>query len=315
MKDEDIKRINERIKEILMPEEPKELYEAMRHLILSGGKRIRPIVSMHSAGAVKPPARDLGLDVGVAIELIHNFTLIHDDIMDKSQMRRHVKTTHVIFGEPIAIDAGDALFARAFLMLYDLPHTRRLLGEVAQTSYDLCRGQAMDVLGSTKLEQESLGGYLKMIELKTARLFQASARCGGIVADATNEELDALGNFGLNLGMAFQIQDDVLDVTDNKKTGKALGGDIVEGKTTILVVHALENADENDKQIIRKGLGRKGSVQDVIGAFKRSGSIDFAKNLAEEYAQNARRALGRLKDSEDKNILIEVLDYMMKRES
>ncbi|PKK81191.1 MAG: hypothetical protein CVT47_03730, partial [Thermoplasmata archaeon HGW-Thermoplasmata-2] len=269
--EDDVKKVNSRINEILIPDEPRELSEAMRHLILSGGKRLRPIIAMHSAGAIKPGAVGKGIDVGVALELIHNFTLIHDDIMDRSLMRRHVKTTHIVFGDEIAIDAGDGLFAKALLLIYEMPHTRRLLGEVSQMVYDLCRGQAMDIIGSQKSKslrvreskesarnvecsrasfgsteskcqtargrnaeygfrnlqsrdsktpdlpnsiddsQTSLDWYLKMIEYKTARLLEVSARCGAIVAGATDAQQDALGRFGWNLGMAFQIQDDLLD--------------------------------------------------------------------------------------------------------
>ena len=369
--EDDVKKVNSRINEILIPDEPRELSEAMRHLILSGGKRLRPIIAMHSAGAIKPGAVGKGIDVGVALELIHNFTLIHDDIMDKSLMRRHVKTTHIVFGDEIAIDAGDGLFAKALLLIYEMPHTRRLLGEVSQMVYDLCRGQAMDVIGSQKSKslrvreskesrksesprvvesdskdpqtprldrltqqyrydsktpdlpnsiddsQTSLDWYLKMIEYKTARLLEVSARCGAIVAGATDAQQEALGRFGWNLGMAFQIQDDLLDAIGGERTGKAVGGDIREGKNTILVVYALSaasSASEKDRKTIRSGMGRGDKVGEVIEAFRRAGSIDFARKLAVEYAENARKAISKLKDSKDKEILIQILDYAVKRE-
>jgi geranylgeranyl diphosphate synthase type I len=312
--DDEMKAINKRIEEALPHEEPREFSDAMRHLILSGGKRLRPIIAMHAAGAVDVKMAEKGMEAGIALELIHNFTLIHDDIMDKSLMRRHVKTTHVLFGEELAIDAGDGLFAKALLLLYDLPHTRRLSAEVSQMVYDLCRGQAMDILGGKKKDEKDLKWYLKMIEYKTARLLETAAKCGAIVADATEGSQNALGQFGWNLGMAFQIQDDLLDAIGGEKTGKAVGGDIKEGKNTILVVHALEKASEKDRKIIRNGLGRDDKVQEVIGAFKRAGSLEFAQRLASEYTENARNALSKLKDSKDKEILMQILDYTLKRE-
>lgn len=311
----DVKMVNNRIEEILPMEEPRELSDAMRHLILSGGKRLRPVITMHSAGAIKPDSKKQGLEAGVALELIHNFTLIHDDIMDKSQMRRHVKTTHVVFGEDMAINAGDAMFAKAFSMLYELPHTRRLVGEVSIMVHDLCKGQAMDILGGKNHDAKDLKWYLKMIEYKTAKLLQSSARCGAIVAGAGDAETELLGNFAWNLGMAFQIQDDLLDVLgDDTKTGKAVGGDIREGKNTVLVVHALENAAAKDKKIILEGLGRGDKIPEVINAFKRAGSIDFARRLADEYSKNSRNCIMKLKDSQDKEILMQILDYTLKRE-
>ncbi|MDD5502775.1 MAG: polyprenyl synthetase family protein [Candidatus Thermoplasmatota archaeon] len=313
--DNEVKIINKRIEEVLPIEEPKELSDAMRHLILSGGKRLRPIITMHAAGAIDAKMAEKGLEAGVALELIHNFTLIHDDIMDKSLMRRHVKTTHVIFGEDMAINAGDAMFAKAFSMFYDLPHTRRLVGEVSLMVHDLCKGQAMDILGGRTRDGKDLKWYLKMIEYKTAKLLQSSARCGAIVAGATDRETDLLGAFAWDLGMAFQIQDDLLDaIGDDAKTGKAVGGDIKEGKNTILVVHALENASAKEKKIIQGGLGRGDKIKEVIEAFKRAGSMDFAKRLADEYAGNARKSLQKLKNSKDKEILMQILDYTLKRE-
>jgi geranylgeranyl diphosphate synthase type I len=312
---EDLKMINKRIEEVLVKEEPQELSDAMRHIILSGGKRLRPIITMHSAGAIDTKTAEKGMEAGVALELIHNFTLIHDDIMDKSQMRRHVKTTHVVFGEDMSINAGDAMFAKAFGMFYELPHTRRLVGEVSLMVHDLCKGQAMDILGGRNRESKDLKWYLKMIEYKTARLLQSSARCGAIVAGATENETELLGNFAWNLGMAFQIQDDLLDaVGDDAKTGKAVGGDIKEGKNTILAVHALENASEKDRKIIREGLGRDDKIKEVIEAFRRAGSMDFAQKMASEYTENARKSLQKLKDSKDKEILMQILDYTLKRE-
>lgn len=245
------KLIEEEIRKNISDIEPTELYKSSAHLIEAGGKRIRPSLVLLSTESVGGKIED-ALNAATAIELIHTFSLIHDDIMDKDEVRRGRATVHVIWGEPLAILAGDVLFSKAFeVMLKSNIDEKRLvkvLDVMTKACVNLCKGQAYDMLFEKNFEVKEKE-YLEMIYYKTASLIAASTKIGAIIGNGSKEEINALYNYGKFLGLAFQIHDDYLDIAgDEKQLGKPVGSDIVEGKMTLIAIKALNEANKEDRE-------------------------------------------------------------------
>jgi len=300
---------------------PATLYDAARHLPVGGGKRLRPFLVMLSCESVFGDAEKT-LPFGAALELMHNFTLVHDDIMDKSNLRRNVPTVHIKFGEPAAILAGDLLFARSFEVMHDLSVDcqifKRLNYDLIQCILDICEGQQLDMdFEQRKIITEE--EYIDMITRKTAVLFRLAAKGGAIIGDGSEDEVSALTDYGLYLGLSFQIWDDYLDISSNEEIlGKDIGNDIRNGKKTLIAVYSLQHAAGENKQVLDEVFGNSNASDDdvkrVFTLFKEMGSINYAKKTAIEYNKKAKNVLDVLKDSEAKEILKELADYSIKRE-
>lgn len=302
---------------------PKSLYDATRYLPMLKGKRLRPIMCMlvsHAFGGEEGTAREFGS----ALELIHNFTLVHDDIMDNDDKRRGKPTVHIKYDEATAINAGDALFAKSFEVLtgLDLPPATvvELVREVALMSRLIVEGQQMDVRFETR-KRVTQAEYLEMIEKKTAVMFQTAARGGAEIAGCDREIVDAMAEFGLTVGIGFQIWDDVLDVIGNeKKLGKPVGSDIRKGKHTIMIIHALHRGTGEQLAMLDRaiGSGEGGTQEDVqaaIDVLRETGSIDMASGMALEYATRAKHILeSKVPPSRYRDLLHELVDYMVMRE-
>ena len=312
---------NKELENYLKNGRPQALYDAARHLPMGGGKRLRPCISMLSCEAVSGDIKKV-MPLAIALELVHNFTLVHDDIMDKSHLRRNLPTVHVKFGEPTAIMAGDLLFAKAFEAMNDISSDFSVFKELnlslVKCIEEICEGQQFD-MEFEKRTNVTEKEYLEMIQKKTAVLFMFAAEGGGIVGGGTNEEVKALKEYGKCLGLAFQIWDDYLDMSSNEATlGKDIGNDIRNGKKTLIAVHSLNNAVGDDKKILNEIFGnRNASEQDVkkvFNLFRKTKSVDYAKNTALKYNAEAKKSLDVLDDSDAKQILIELADYSIKRE-
>ena len=300
---------------------PKQLYDAARHLPLAGGKRLRPVISMLSCIAVGGKENQV-IPFGIALELLHNFTLVHDDIMDNSNLRRNTPTVHIKYGEPTAIIAGDLLFTKSFEAMHDLKidlqYFKRLDYGLTQTIREICEGQQLDMeFEKRKIVTEK--EYLGMIWKKTAALFMFSAEGGAIVGGGSEEEIKALRSYGEFLGLAFQIRDDYLDMSSDEKTlGKDIGNDIRNGKKTLIAVHTLNNATGKKKEILNNIFGNKMAteqdIKKIYEIFKEFKSIDYVKKTAESYSKKAKMALKNIDESHAKQILLELADYSIKRE-
>ena len=293
----------------------------MRYALAAGGKQIRPVLLLLANEAVGGQTEH-ALNAAAAVELVHNFTLVHDDIMDNSHMRRNIPTVHVKFGEPTAILAGDFLFAKSFEAMHslsvDLPIFKELEYGLIKCVEDICKGQQLDM----EFEKRTIvteDEYLRMIQKKTAVLFRFAARGGAIIGKGSKDEINALTDYGRFLGLAFQIWDDYLDISSNESVlGKDIGNDIRNGKKTLIAVHSIENLDNKNKDILKNIFGNKNAtdadIKKIFQLFKESKSIEYAKNAALDYSNKAKKSLKILKDSHAKRILEELADYSIRRE-
>jgi geranylgeranyl diphosphate synthase, type I len=320
------KKVDSFIKEVVdIDAEPQTLYRASRQIIDAGGKRLRPFVVLKSCRLVNGRDED-AIPTAAALELLHTFTLIHDDIMDQDEKRRGVTTVHTQWGVPIAIVAGDLLFAKVYESVTSYTDTKsvkpkrilQVMKELSEATIILCEGQTRDMMFEDK-ETVSEEEYLEMIQGKTAALFEASARCGGILGGGTKKQVDRLGKFGHFSGMAFQIIDDVLALTaDEKVLKKPVGNDIREGKRTLMVVYALKKAKAAQRQKILETLGNQNAtpeqIQETIKLIDSLGAIRYAKNLAEKYINKAKKALSVFPDSDDKEDLLSLSDLIFDRQ-
>jgi geranylgeranyl diphosphate synthase type I len=312
---------DKQLEKFLSNGEPETLYDAARHILLAGGKRLRPCLAMISCEAVSGDVRN-AMPLTIALELTHNFTLIHDDIMDKSKLRRKIPTVHIKFGEPTAIIAGDLLFAKAFEAIHGISGDLSVFKNVEYGLIDCIReiseGQQMD-MEFEKRNNITEDEYLKMILKKTAVLFMYAAEAGAILGGGTKEQASALNEYGKSLGLGFQIHDDYLDMSSDEKTlGKDIGNDIRNGKKTLIVVHCLNNASGNDKKLLEKFFGNSKTTDDevkqVYNLFKKIGSIEYAKNTAVQYCEKAKNSLEILPYTNAKQILLELAEYSIRRE-
>lgn len=313
--------IDDQLLSYLEDGEQAKLIRAVRHYPEAGGKRLRPVLAMLVADAIAGEG-EKAIPFGCCLEIIHNFTLIHDDVMDEDTLRRGRPAVHVLFDVPTAIIAGDAMFARGFevLAMVDTPEgeLRRLLSLVAKTVWIIAEGQQMDIDFESR-ESVSVGEYLEMIEKKTAVLFACAAKGAAIVAGGGQELERDMYDYALLLGLGFQIWDDVLGITaDEERLGKPVGSDIRNGKRTLIVLHALEHADDDSKRMILSSLGCENAtdeeVVNVIRELEKTGSIEFARNKAREFAKNAHKCLESLPDSDSKELLKALVDYSVNRD-
>lgn len=309
-----VKMVNESIPKFLPIVPPDEMYLAMNHLLDAGGKRLRPsalIVAAEAVGGIPENVTPAAL----AIELIHNVCLIHDDIMDGADMRRGYPTVHKIWGVPGGIIAGDALYSKAFEILSCVksgsPQIIESMQILSKTCSEICEGQWMDIYFQ-KRKDVTESEYLQMVEKKTAVLFAAGLKIGAVLSNASKEEAQALWDFGCLAGVGFQIYDDVIDLIASEGIlGKPEGMDIIEGKHTLIIIHALSKGVTIDV-LGKKDVSRK-EISAVIRTLKETGSIDYALNVAAGFIEAGKSALRVLPESEAKRILIGFADYMIAR--
>ena len=285
----------------LVKGDPKDLYDASMHLIKAGGKRLRPL-ALTLAGRMYGLSESLGIKAGASVEILHNFTLIHDDIMDKDTLRRGVPTVHTVYGTDMAIIAGDLLFAKAFealteLINYDIDPGRIVSAakELSWAAVTVAEGQALDMSFERKVDV-SVDDYITMVFKKTAALFKSSLVIGALLAGAPEEEIEKLTEYGSDIGIAFQIRDDILGlVGDEKVLGKPVFSDLREGKKTILVIYALSRLDDEGRSELLNALGnREASIDELRRAaelIKSTGAVEYADHLAEKYIESGLQAL------------------------
>lgn len=299
-----------------------ELRAAMRWIPLAGGKRLRPVLAQMVGEAVGGArGARAALPVGVALEIIHNFTLVHDDIMDRSDLRRNRVTVHKKWNESTAINAGDALFARAFEIMQDVPGSDalkvELYGAVATMVRGIAEGQQWD-MQFEQAKRVTRPQYLLMIERKTALMFSTGAYCGARSAGAAKRLARELEEYGRSLGIAFQIQDDLLDLGAlEKDLGKPIGKDIRNGKRTIMVIDALGTLSGQRLRDFTWILGNpdasKAQVKHAVALMDECGALARARALADRYGENARHNLRWLKRGPARDRLEALVSFVTSR--
>ncbi|MDQ7064539.1 MAG: polyprenyl synthetase family protein [candidate division KSB1 bacterium] len=289
-------QIVERIARAIDSETPVSLYEPIKYTMQGGGKRLRPVLLLLTVEALGGDVQ-AAMPAAVAVELLHNFTLVHDDIMDNDATRRGRATVHEKWDTSVALLAGDGLVALAYqtLLSTQSPHTLRISRLFTTALIDLCKGQALDREFETR-DDVSMDEYLDMISKKTARLLSLCAQMGAILANGTEDQVQALKVYGESLGMAFQIQDDLLDITaDPEKLGKDFGSDIRQKKKTFLLVHALRQASPKQKQQLMDYLDREAiddaEVIRIRDLFEDIGTLSEAKAAVQRYIKIAEDSL------------------------
>ncbi len=300
------------------PETPSTLYEPGEYFLSWGGKRIRPVMCLMGSelfASITPDA----YEVATAIELFHNFTLIHDDIMDEAPLRRGMETVHMKYGANTALLTGDVMMIRAYEYLSRIngQYLNRILQLFNKTAREVCEGQQLDI-DFEKRADVSLDEYLEMISLKTSVLLAASLEMGAILGGASEGNCRHIYEFGKNLGIAFQIQDDYLDAFgDPEKFGKEVGGDIRQNKKTFLLLHAMEVANPAQKKLLEELMinNPADKVQKVLEIFRTCGVDEWAKELKEKYLQTALTHLNDIAVlSSRKGPLEELAAFLIQRE-
>ncbi len=302
--------INKAIAETKYTAKPAELYEPISYLMQLGGKRMRPVLVLVSTELFGGNVSN-ALDAAIGIELFHNFTLMHDDIMDKAPLRRGNQTVHVKWNESAAILSGDVMFVEAYKLMIRVDDSilRKVLDIFSDTASGVCQGQQAD-MNFEKRDQVSLEEYIEMIRLKTAVLLAGSMQIGALIGGAKKEQADLLYEFGENLGLAFQLQDDILDVYgDPEKFGKQVGGDILADKKTFLLIKARElakgeYASELEKWLNKPGISPDNKVNAITDIYNSLGVRKLAEAEMENYVRKALNALDKITVEHSKKALL-----------
>jgi geranylgeranyl diphosphate synthase type II len=313
------KKINKILSTALKGREPVSLYVPGSYILNSGGKRLRPLLVLLSAKAVGGEFKN-AYNAAAAVEMLHNFTLVHDDIMDNADKRRGRLTLHKKYDNNTAILTGDSLLSIAYeYLLKDCDgKTKEIINSFTHGLIEVCEGQSLDTDFESR-KNVSLSDYILMIKKKTAAMAEMCCKIGALLGGGTKSQVNALGSYGLNLGIAFQIQDDLLDISANEKEfGKSIGGDLVEGKKSFLFLEALEKSKGEDRKkllrvIERKGI-RRNQVKNYKMIYERLGVLDDARSEIQAYT---RKALGSINflDEENKNIFKWLADSLIHRTS
>lgn len=315
-----LESVEQALQNLQLPETPSTLYEPQLYMLNNGGKRIRPVLTLMGCG-ICGEDRLKAMPAALSVELLHNFTLIHDDIMDQAKERRGVPAVHHKWNSSVAILSGDSMYTLAMMLLNDLEDKvdyRKVMNLFLEGIQKICEGQALDMEFERRVDV-SLDEYMRMIGGKTGALLEASLQMGGVIAGCTSRQLLQLRSVGTNLGFAFQIQDDLLDViADPDKFGKRVAGDIYECKKTYLMILALDRCNKDQRKWLRECLKTKplkqGEVDQVIKLYKDLDVIETTKKKIDQLYLNAEKSLEIFGESEDKRDLIQLIKTLKNRD-
>lgn len=318
---EALDKVNQEVTLIKYPESPECLYAPIRYILSHKGKKVRPVLTLLAcdlyAGNVES-----ALSTALSWEIFHNFTLMHDDVMDNADVRRNQPTVHKVWNENTAVLSGDAMLIMAYQYIAKSPekNLKELIDLFSSTAMEICEGQQYDMEFETRLDVTE-DEYLDMIRLKTAVLLGASLKSGAIIGGASEKDAQELYHFGVNIGLAFQIKDDFLDVYgDPKVFGKNIGGDILCNKKTYLLVKALELSKGNDKKelldwISSKQFNEQEKIKAITYIYNKIGIREIAEEKMSYFFQKALDSLSQIDaDASKKEVLLGFADQLMRRE-
>lgn len=313
-----LQRVEAELEKLHLVKSPKKLYEPIEYTLAAGGKRIRPALCLMACEALGGKLKK-AVPAALGLEVFHNFTLLHDDIMDKDEVRRNQPTVHVKWDENTAILSGDAMQIMAYQLVAQGPKKtlREVLSVFSNTALKVCEGQQYDMDFETQ-DDVSVDEYITMIECKTAALIEASLKIGAIVSGAEKEAIDLFGKFGKNLGLAFQLRDDWLDTFGDLETfGKDIGSDIVNNKKTYLLISALQLAEgdqleELNRYMTDDTIDNEEKISGVKALYRTLGIDDLTQRQAERYYKASIDALEQL-DIEDKDDFLSLAERLLKR--
>lgn len=287
--------------------------QVSEYIINSGGKRLRPALVILSAGAFNYQGK-YHHNLAAVIEFIHTATLLHDDVVDESELRRSRETANALFGNAASVLVGDFLYSRAFQMMVEVDNMR-IMQVLADATNTIAEGEVLQLLNcrDPDVDEEN---YLRVIRFKTAKLFEAATRLGAILSNASPAEEEALATYGMHLGTAFQLIDDMLDYSgDNQDTGKNLGDDLAEGKPTLPLIYAMKAGTQEQSDIIRKAIeeGGKDGFQPVLQVIQQTAALDYAKKCAQNEVNIASAAIASLPESRYKDCMLQLATFAITR--
>jgi octaprenyl-diphosphate synthase len=293
--------------------------QVAEYIVGAGGKRLRPMLLLLATGALGGRnGQGIGADahqLAAVVEFIHTATLLHDDVVDESDLRRGRRTANAVWGNAASVLVGDFLYSRSFQLMVELERMP-VMQILADTTNRIAEGEVLQLLHVRNPDTDE-AAYLRVIERKTAVLFAAATRLGALLCDADEATCDAMHDYGLNLGYAFQIADDVLDYASDAQTlGKNLGDDLAEGKATLPLIHAIVHSDEATRALLRAAIeqGDTAALPQVLAAIHSTGGLDYSRRRASEYAQAAERALDGLEDNDYTAALRGLARYAVSRD-
>lgn len=283
------------------------------YIINSGGKRLRPALVILSAGAFGYAGK-YHHNLAAIIEFIHTATLLHDDVVDASKLRRSKATANALFGNAASVLVGDFLYSRAFQMMVEV-NNMRIMQVLADATNTIAEGEVLQLLNcrNPDVKEEN---YLQVIQYKTAKLFEAATRLGAILCSVTPAEEESMAAYGMHLGTAFQLTDDMLDYSgDYHDTGKNLGDDLAEGKPTLPLIYAMKTGSEKQVTIVRNAIkqGGEGSLQAVLDVIQKTDALDYTRQKAETESSMASAAISSLPNSKYKECLLQLATFAVAR--
>ncbi len=287
--------------------------QVAEYIIGAGGKRMRPMLVLLAAGALG--YRGSGQhELAAIVEFIHTATLLHDDVVDESELRRGRETANALFGNSASVLVGDFLYSRSFQMMVGL-NNMQVMQVLADTTNTIAEGEVLQLLNAHDPDTDE-ERYFTVIRYKTAELFQAAARLGAIVAAATPQQEQAMADLGLHLGLAFQLIDDLLDYSgDIEQTGKNIGDDLAQGKVTLPLIRAMACANESERLLIRQAIkdGGRIALQQIVQIVRATGALEYVKQRAEAEADAAKFALNAFPNSNFRECLLKLCEFAVAR--
>ena len=305
--------VNEVIRASLHSEVPL-VNQVAGHIIQGGGKRLRPSTLL-LVGGLFGPVRKEHHELAAVIEFIHTATLLHDDVVDQSTKRRNHKTANTIFGNAASVLVGDFIYSRAFQMMVKINHMK-VMEVLANTTNTIAEGEVLQLLNihNASINDED---YLKVVYYKTAKLFESAAELGAIIGGADDNDIKVLAQFGKHMGIAFQLIDDVLDLSGNpEEIGKNLGDDLAEGKPTLPLLYAMKKGSDEQKNIIRAAIENGGltELESVLNAVKETKALEYVRELAKEEIEKGEKLIQHITSSVYKDALLALTQFVTTRD-